>query len=487
MNHDLAAIRRFLAQAFDDEELKDLCLDYFPKVYDDFTTGMAKSQMTRDLVAYCQRRGKVPDLMAALERERPEQAKEHFPPTSPAHTAMPKPPTPPRRNPRQVFISHAHQDADFAQRLAADLRVNGWPVWLAPDSIRPGEKWVEAINRGLEESGVFVLALTPAAVNSRWVQSETNVAIELEHQGEIRFIPLEIEPSHVPYLWRAYQRVLFRSGYEDGLQVLLQQLAIREGNIAIEASGPLPPAPSQPRPRKRAPKKTPEPAADTRLDAKTGLVFVRVPAGDFLYGEDKKKVYLPEFWISKTPVTQAAYKRFLDANPKQPVPYRDYGWAKPYNWDKKARSFPEGKADHPAVLVSWDDAQAYCQWAGMRLPTEEEWEKAARGTDGREYPWGDEWQPDHCNSLEAGVSTTTPVGRYSPGGDSPYGCIDMGGNVWEWTDSWFDDGRSSRVLRGGSWFNNKRTARVSVRQDRFPDLWHYYIGFRLVSPVGFSS
>jgi formylglycine-generating enzyme required for sulfatase activity len=91
----------------------------------------------------------------------------------------------------------------------------------------------------------------------------------------------------------------------------------------------------------------------------------------------------------RAPVTQAQYQTFIDANPNYPVPYRDESWAKPYNWDKAKRRHPVDKSNHPVVLVSWNDAQTYCQWAGVRLPTEEEWEKAARGTDGREYPWGD--------------------------------------------------------------------------------------------------
>jgi formylglycine-generating enzyme required for sulfatase activity len=391
---------------------------------------------------------------------------------------VPQPPGPAKRNPRQVFISHAHQDAAFAQRLAADLRTRGWPVWLAPDSIQPGEKWVEAINRGLEESGVFVLALTPAAVNSRWVQSETNVAIKLEHQGEIRFIPLEIEPGHVPYLWQAYQRVAFRPSYEAGLQALLRQLESGEGKIPVETSSYLPPTPFPLLVREGRPQITSKRSITTQIDVKTGLVMVYVPAGDFLYGQNKKKVALPDFWISKTPVTYAAYERFLDAKPRQPIPY---------NWDIRTRSFPVDKADHPVVLVSWHDAQAYCKWAGMWLPTEEEWEKAARGTDGREYPWGDAWRPDHCNSLEAGVGGTTPVGRYSPQGDSPYGCMDMSGNVWEWTNSWFYHGSNSRAWRGGSWNLDQQMVRVAVRFENLRNYSNDSLGFRLVSPIGFGS
>jgi formylglycine-generating enzyme required for sulfatase activity len=101
----------------------------------------------------------------------------------------------------------------------------------------------------------------------------------------------------------------------------------------------------------------------------------------------------------------------------------------PYNWDRQSRTFPPYKAGHPVVLVSWHDAVAYAGWAGKRLPTEEEWEKAARGTDGRKYPWGDqELTPELCY-FDRNVGGTTPVGRYSPQGDSPYGCVDMAGNV----------------------------------------------------------
>ncbi|MFL7837849.1 MAG: formylglycine-generating enzyme family protein [Candidatus Promineifilaceae bacterium] len=140
------------------------------------------------------------------------------------------------------------------------------------------------------------------------------------------------------------------------------------------------------------------------------------------------------------------------------------------------------KSGHPVVYVNYHDAVGYAEWAGMFLPSEEEWEKAARGSDGRMHPWGDKWRDGCCNTDEAGIGTTTPAGRYSPQGDSPYGCVDMAGNVWEWTESWFDAAKARRVVRGGSWNVNQVSARcVSQQQSSCAPLQRYRF------PVGGSS
>jgi formylglycine-generating enzyme required for sulfatase activity len=224
-----------------------------------------------------------------------------------------------------------------------------------------------------------------------------------------------------------------------------------------------------------------------------GKEMVRVPAGEFLYGDKKKKVELPEFWIDKTPVTNAEYARFVAATGHEP----------PKHWKGKAP--PKKIADHPVIYVPWHDAVAYAEWAGKRLPTEQEWEKAARGTDGRKYPWGDqEPTSELCNfeeeipawlrilreegleepstdvleepSTDVSEIHTTPVGKYSPQGDSPYGCMDMAGNVWEWTASDYD--KSNKVLRGGSWSNRADLVRGAYRFRSSPVYRGGNVGFR---------
>jgi formylglycine-generating enzyme required for sulfatase activity len=322
--------------------------------------------------------------------------------------------------------------------LAADLQANGWPVWIAPDSIKPGEKWVEAINRGLEESGVFVLVVSPAAVESRWVRTETNLAIELEHEGQIRLTPLLFEAVSLPPLWRAYQRIPFRRDYDSGFTQLLARLVDPVSSAQVVVGGPGVEVVS-PRERERQLKVAATP--NRRIDKKIGIELIRIPAGEFLYGDDNETCTLPEFWISRTPVTNMQYKRFLDTNPTHEVPE---------NWDSEQRTFPADKADHPVMLMNWDDVRDFCKWAGLRLPTEEEWEKAARGTDGRAYPWGNTLPTGALCNFDQQIGDTTPVGRYSPQGNSPYGCVDMAGNVWEWTASWYDKEYKYRVLRGGS-------------------------------------
>jgi formylglycine-generating enzyme required for sulfatase activity len=196
------------------------------------------------------------------------------------------------------------------------------------------------------------------------------------------------------------------------------------------------------------------------------IEMIQIPAGPFLYGPDKKTVELPAFEIAKYPVTNEQYKVFLDHYP---------GLRPPEHWINGL--FPSDKARHPVANISWHDAQACAKWYGLRLPTEQEWEKAARGTDGREYPWGDAFDPKKCNCFESGTGDTTPVGAY-PSGASPYGVMDMAGNVWEWTSSEWGDGYDTCVLRGGSWNSTSYWLRASYRYGNDPGSGNYTGGFR---------
>lgn len=213
----------------------------------------------------------------------------------------------------------------------------------------------------------------------------------------------------------------------------------------------------------QTPTHTPTPTP-TRVDGPKVLI----PEGNFMMGSDDEhpdakpqhQVYVEAFRIGKHEVSNEEYKQFTDATGHK-VPYVETDWADPYNWNPVTRAYPAGKARYPVVLVSWDDAKAYCHWAGKRLPTEAEWEKAARGTDGRRYPWGDGWDHTKANTFEGGRGETSPVGMY-PEGASPYGALDIAGNVWEWTESKYEPypgnpywtemfEKDRRVLRGGSW------------------------------------
>ena len=212
---------------------------------------------------------------------------------------------------------------------------------------------------------------------------------------------------------------------------------------------------------------------------------VYIPAGAFLRGSDERDklaqpperpqrpVELTEYWIGKYSVTNSEYAVFVGATGRHP----------PEHWTGSRP--PPGKEHHPVVNVSWWDAAAYCRWLSdltgkpYRLPTEAQWEKAARGGDGRRYPWGSRWDSRKCNTQEGGRGETSPVGAYSPEGDSPYGCADMAGNVMEWITDWFRADYYARssvlkdpsgpasgavaVLRGGSYASYYWSARCAGR------------------------
>jgi iron(II)-dependent oxidoreductase len=248
-----------------------------------------------------------------------------------------------------------------------------------------------------------------------------------------------------------------------------------------------------------------QPKITERINPKDGAVMVYIPEGEFIMGtsdaqidalllqfpdwatvtyrswldyeKPQRRVYLDGYWIYKHEVTVTQYRKFCDETGHQMPEAPLWGW----------------QDNHPIVYVSWDDAVAYCQWAGVELPTEAQWEKAARGTDGRIYPWGNEWDASKCNNYNTGPKRTTPVGSY-PQGASPYGLMDMAGNVWEWCADWYDEkdyasapGRNPqgpasgtwRMLRGGSeGSDNPLLLHTASRNRNNPLRWFVDVGFR---------
>ena len=229
-----AHIRLVLLKSFRDEELTALCFDYFRDVFDTIAYGTTKEQKVQLLIEHCVRRELIPKLFPAIQRARAERYEPGFPPPQ-VRLSSPEP----ERDPGQIFISHAHQDAQFVYRLAGDLEKHSWRVWTTPNSSRPGEKWAEATDRGLAESGVFVLVVTPAAVKSQWLQDETRVAVELQHRGVLKFITLAVEQCDAPLLGNIYRRIPFCDSYEDGLKALLAELEQPNRARKAEAERPV--------------------------------------------------------------------------------------------------------------------------------------------------------------------------------------------------------------------------------------------------------
>lgn len=189
----------------------------------------------------------------------------------------------------------------------------------------------------------------------------------------------------------------------------------------------------------------------------TGSAFanemILIPEGKFIFSEEGKTVDLKGFFIQKFEVTGAEYKKII-----------------------KDAFIEKGKENHPVIEVSYFEAEAYCKAIGGRLPTMQEWEKAARGTDGRTYPWGNEFQENYANTSETGNGGTVSVGTFDKG-ISPYGIYDMAGNVWEWVDAW-DQSKRYRFVKGGSYFESSDKNSTTVTLSSIPDDMHVYIGFR---------
>ena len=447
------------------------------------------------------------------------------------------------KRPLRVFLCHSSNDKPAVRELYQKLRAEAWiHPWLDEEELFPGQDWNLEIEKAVEASDAIIVCLSNNSITKEgYVQRELRIVLDYadyKPEGTLYIIPIRLEDCEPPRRLRVWQYADYfpKEGRERAFQRLLVSLRRRADSLGMQFESPEPkkvqasmPAKESKPERKPAKKEIVEkqkpmqvlsrrPVKPVELSNKiilsNGMEFMRVPAGKFLMGskKDNKSAYsnekpqLPvdipyDYWMARFPVTNEQYNAYVKATGiKHPVS----------RW--------EGKRDYPVAYVKWTDAMAYCQWlnellkgelpAGiiLRLPTEAEWEKAARwlpspsggeaGGEGEslEYPWGNEFDIKKCNTSEGNRGDTTSVGSYSPSGDSPYGCADMAGNVWEWTHSLLEDypykatdGREDeqasgyRVLRGGSFNSNEWNARCACRNDSSIVNFSYGIGFRVVA------
>ncbi len=426
--------------------------------------------------------------------------------------------------PLRVFLCHSSNDKPAVRELYQKLRAESWiQPWLDEEELYPGQDWNMEIEKAVEAADAIIVCLSNNSITKEgYVQKEIKTALDFSDykpEGIVFIIPVRLEDCKPPSRLSKWQHADYFEGQrERALERLIVSLKRRADSLGLEYEIPH---------LKQKEKKT---IVETQKDVRTfrdkverltntlldiaskpvepknkmtlsnGMEFMCVPAGKFLmgsengYGDEKPQhtVELPDYWIARYPLTNELYNTYAKSKGiKHPVD----------DWEKKK--------DHPVVYVKWTEAMEYCQWVNnllkkelpsglvLRLPTEAEWEKAARGTDGREYPWGSQFDKNKCNTKEGGKLDTTSVGLYSPQGDSHYGCADMSGNVWEWTHSLkkkypynVKDGREDEkvsdihVLRGGSFGYSYQDARCACRFAYSIFGVYNYLGFRMVvSPV----
>ncbi|HLY30444.1 MAG TPA: SUMF1/EgtB/PvdO family nonheme iron enzyme [Ktedonobacterales bacterium] len=437
-----------------------------------------------------------------------------------------------------VFASHSHLDNAFGLRLIADLRakLGDAAVWYdVSGGLHGGDEWRREIVKQITTRDVFMVILSPNALASAYVQWEMDMAYHLYLTQHKRLLPIHYQPCALEIDWEIIHWLPCRDpqqdevGYaQDVIAILADLLQTPAGDKtllrtppSVAIPTPMPSSSTTPM-RVAAPQvvappliaSPPTPAASMlpsdHLPAQlVSLGFVGktyngveaitpplcdVPAGSFPMGSSKqrdkqaandelpqKDMFVRAFQIARHPVTVAEYACYVHATGQQPSGWQDQA----------------SKLDHPVVNVSWHEAMAYARWLAQttgqlwRLPTEAEWEKAARSTDGRIYPWGDEWDNTRANTRDGGPGRTTPMGSY-PSGVSPYGAQDMTGNVWEWCSSLVrrypydpatcedpNNTTDERVLRGGSWNSLPQHSRAASRDGFRPDLWVNLLGFRL--------
>lgn len=432
-----------------------------------------------------------------------------------------------------IFISYSHKDTDYAHGLAKNLQSTGFEIWI-DERLDYGSQWPQEIQKQLDACDAFIIIMTPRAFASEWVQSELQRAkrklkpiFPLLLEGDEPWLSVEstqfydVRGEKLPdeKFYSAIRRVVSVSQSDTTLHyikdkvqpatsvkpkistgiivALIGALVIVVMACVTIIGGPLiqkwqnfPSVPDSSETVIASEESVlpflPSTGIPSVVSDSSDASMVLIPEGEFTMGSDNgdsdekpvHTVYLNDFYIDRYEVTNALYKVCVTAG----------ACDEPQNTGNYDNS---QYADHPVVYVDWNMAKTYCEWRGAQLPTEAQWEKAARGTDGRTYPWGEGIGCNKANYLGC-VSDTKPFGSYENGKNS-YGIYDMAGNVWEWVADWYSDrydenspdenplGPDSgqyRVLRGGAWNQDAYLLRTSARLGSEPLDVYLSFGFR---------
>jgi toxoflavin biosynthesis protein ToxD len=389
-----------------------------------------------------------------------------------------------------IFISHSSQDNEWCRPFVTALQAKGFDVWYDEQGLTGGSAWVTSLQREAQSRDVFVLVVTPESLASQWCQEEIQLALATRRN----ILPVLHKPTKVDGFLLTRQWI-DATGAAPEVAAERVTAALLHGAPPVEEK-------RERRPPTDLPQILPEWLARLgytgRLYDQTPVIIpplISIPAGPFLMGSDPRRD--PETNDVETPVRQVNVAAFQIA--RYPLTVAEYSWAvqagaikQPPDWERQLQ-----RPHHPVVQTTWKNAIAYTAWLAdltgepWRVPTEEEWEKAARGVDGRIYPWGDVWDPARANTQDGGPGDTTPVGMY-PGGASPYGVMDMAGNAQEWvgippSSPMYRPGvyigeepDNKGYMAGGSWNDGPAYARTARRGQFFMGNRDESTGIRLV-------
>ncbi len=416
----------------------------------------------------------------------------------------------------QVFISYAREKGDSTDSkfnrqvmdmICSALESEGITYWIDHQYIDAGDKFSREIKKAMTTSKVMILIVSSNADKSDWVDREVHYALNIK----LNIIPFCIrEPcpeedlefllsnrdwiyssttpskNHLNRLIKAVRRHLPKEPEKPAKSIKIKEQA-EEVKKEIKELEEMPKDVSDVASKGIKVEKNKKGLWEAYYQ--DGIVMVYIPPGEFTMGSDDydnekppHNVFLDGYWMGKYEVTFDQYDKYCgETNQEEP---QDIGW---------------GRGKRPVINVSWHDAAAYCDWLSkkiglkFKLPTEAQWEKAARGEDGRRYPWGKREPDGKLANFDLSIGKTSPVGSYLQGA-SPFGMLDMAGNVWEWCADWFNEdyyknsphknpmgpkSGSYRVLRGGGWLNSARYIRCAYRVGYHPSYRLYFVGFRL--------